>query len=765
MNIPLRALIIADSDDDTAQLIHALSHGGFDPTYNRVETKEAMATVLDRRIWDLVICEYSLPRFNALSALNLLKERGLDFPFIVVSHSISEKAVVETIKAGAHDYIMMDNLARLIPSIKRELHEKAYRQEQKNTENVQLESGEKLSVIFDSFPDIIMILDAEIGQILSANKAVERLLGYESRSLVGRNFSTLFPFGCSQYADSLIRNIWIYGKVFEPQDFRHVDGSVHRLNINASLIPWNGDKVVLVILSDIPNRRDIGDEFIETILRYHRMLEAYPDPTLVCDMQGRVLGFNPSFTHVFSWELGELFEKNINYFIPEDNWPETKIMLNKALAGEKFSNIESRGFTKDKKIIPVSISGGPFRDRNGKTSGIIITLRDVREKMQIEDQLIQAQKMEAIGTLAGGIAHDFNNILFPIIGFTEMTMDDVAEGSAARTNLEEVLKAAKRARRLIHQILSFSRQTYQEKMPIQIQPVLKETLDFLRASLPSTIVIQQNIDKTNGTINADATQIHQVMMNLCTNAYQAMQESGGILEVTLKDVEISFDDLPPNLDLNPGKYLRLSVSDSGRGINPELIERIFDPYFSTKETGEGTGLGLSTVQGIVKNHGGYIIVDSKPEKGTTFHIYLPVFGITEITRPTNNSESTPKGTERILLVDDEEQNVRMAQQMLTTLGYDVEARTSSVEALELFRSKSKEFDLVITDQTMPNMTGIRLAQKLISIRPEIPIILCTGLSEMITEENAKIFGLKKCVIKPVLRSEMAKTIRQVLDQS
>jgi signal transduction histidine kinase/ActR/RegA family two-component response regulator len=402
---------------------------------------------------------------------------------------------------------------------------------------------------------------------------------------------------------------------------------------------------------------------------------------------------------------------------------------------------------------------------------ILVNVMDVteqkqarEEKKELQTQLQHAQKMEAIGSLAGGIAHDFNNILLPIIGYTEMAITDVPQGSLTRKNLGEVLKAAELAKGLVQQILTFSRRSKKERKPLMIQPIIKESLKLLRASLPSTIEIRQNIDNKCGAILADPTQIYQVMMNLCTNAYHAMREKGGILEVTLTEVNIDSPDLPLNLDLNQGPYLRLAISDTGHGMDRAVVERIFDPYFTTKAPGEGTGLGLSVVHGIIRSHDGYITVYSEPGEGTTFYIYLPRIDVDAKVPETISTEPAPKGEEYILFVDDDEQIVNVVQQILERLGYRVAARTSSVEALEAFQAQPEKFDLVITDLTMPNMTGTELAKRLIDIRSDIPIILCTGFSEAISKKKAKAIGIREYVMKPITMHGLAMTIRKVLDK-
>jgi len=386
------------------------------------------------------------------------------------------------------------------------------------------------------------------------------------------------------------------------------------------------------------------------------------------------------------------------------------------------------------------------------------------EKKKLEAKLRQAQKMEAIGTLAGGIAHDFNNILGAIIGYAELAMMEVPDGSRVKHDLMEVFKAGHRARELVKQILSFSRQSDQERMPIQMRSIVNESIKMLRASLPTTIEIRQNIESDIATIEADPTQMQQVIMNFCTNALHAMSEEGGILEINLSETELDSYTASQYPDLSPGKYVRLTVSDTGHGMDKDVMERIFEPYFTTKEVGEGTGLGLAVVHGIVKDHGGTITVYSEPEKGTTFHVYLPV--IEKAEEPEKETvEPLPTGYERILFIDDEPGLVEIGKQMLEKLGYDVVVRTSSIESLELFREQPDRFNLVITDMTMPQMTGDKLAQELMQIRPDIPIIICTGFSERMTEEKAKEMGIKAFAMKPLVMRDLANTVRKVLDQS
>jgi len=395
--------------------------------------------------------------------------------------------------------------------------------------------------------------------------------------------------------------------------------------------------------------------------------------------------------------------------------------------------------------------------------------RQVEERTQAlaesERQMQQVLKLQAIGTLAGGIAHDFNNILFPIIGYTEITMDDVPADSPSRRNLEEILKAANRARELVQQILTFSRQNGRERKPIRVQAIVGEALRLLRASIPKTIDIRCDLDEDCNAIMGDPTQIHQVIMNLCTNAYQAMQETGGTLEIRLEQTQIGYEETVKRAGIKMGPHLLLTVRDEGVGMEPAVMDRIFEPYYTTKEPGKGTGLGLSVIHGIVKNHGGFITVESTAGKGSVFHVHLPTLDDVEADIEKTASVAKSGDNERILLLDDEPQIVAMEKKLLEKLGYRVTARTSSVEALETFARQPDQFDLVITDMTMPNMTGDQLARSIWDIRPGVPVILCTGYNEMMSEDKAIAMGICKFILKPIEKDELALAIRSALNCS
>ena len=415
------------------------------------------------------------------------------------------------------------------------------------------------------------------------------------------------------------------------------------------------------------------------------------------------------------------------------------------------------------KCCPVYNREGIYRGRRGCNRDITERTLAEKEKADLQTQLNQAQKMESLGVLAGGIAHDFNNILAVILGYAEMAREDVQPDLPVAKDLDRVLAAAHRAKNLVKQILDFSRQSIVDRMPLNIYPLVKESLKLLRASIPSTVTIKEDIHPQNRTILADPTQVHQIIMNLCTNAYHAMEETGGVLTVGVKTADIDYLTALTTGQITPGEYIEVTVSDTGRGIRPDIIHRIFDPFFTTKEVGKGTGMGLSISQGIIKSYGGTITVESTVGKGTTFYVYFPV--TQEKATGVEESKETPKGKGRILFVDDEEMLLEMGRDMLERLGYTVTARRNSIEALESFMNEPHKFELVITDQTMPGMTGTDLARRMLQIRPEIPIILCTGYSTLVNEDSVRAIGIKAFALKPLSTSSTAQLIRKILTGS
>jgi PAS domain S-box-containing protein len=543
------------------------------------------------------------------------------------------------------------------------------------------------------------------------------------------------------------------------------DGSFRDVIIRATLVNYLGQPAIQGNFFDITLRKESESALRESERRLRRFYNDFPLAYQSLDEDGRFLEVNP----IWLMMLGREREEVIGHWFGEFLAPGTVDHFLKNFPCFKdlgvIQGIEFEMVKKDGSSITVSFNGKIDRDEQGRFRQTHCVLQDISDRLRLEKQLRQAQKMESIGTLAGGIAHDFNNILGAIMGYTEVALMDSREDDPIRESLEQVRKATFRARDLIKQILAFSRQGEQELKAVQLGLIVKEALKLLRATIPSTIEIRRQFKENHAWIMGDPTQVHQVLMNLCTNALQAMEGRQGLLEVSIEKIELDAGFAAQYPGLVPGPHLRLTVGDSGSGIDPRIIDRIFDPFFTTKGLGEGTGMGLSVVHGIIKNHGGLITVYSEKGAGTTFQIYFPAIRQDEQGREIPEGTALKGGKERILFVDDEEFLINVGKQMLERLGYRVTTRSNGPEALELFRDQPDRFDLVITDQTMPRMTGLELAREMIAVRRDLPIVLCTGFSEGLTAERTRDLGIRDFIMKPVVLHDLARTIRRALNNT
>lgn len=518
------------------------------------------------------------------------------------------------------------------------------------------------------------------------------------------------------------------------------------------------------VLWQLEQRRNVhtllqqrGDQRLKAIF------QASPNPIIVYNKLGHPQILNSAFTQIFGWSLDELKGGRIP-FVPEDEVEKSSQKIGEIFQTGRPVSFETRRLTKTGDIRDVIVSAAIAVGQDESPAEMVVNITDITETKRIEAQLRQAHKMEAIGTLAGGIAHDFNNLLYPMIGFGEILRDDLATDSPLQESIDEILMAANRAKELVKQILVFCRHSDAEPRPLKLQPIIKETLKLLRASIPTTVDIRHDIDAQCGAAIADPTQIHQLVMNLATNAYHAMELTGGELSVSLAQVPIDAEQTR-HTGMAPGAYARLIVADTGSGIDRQIMGKIFDPYFTTKDVNKGTGLGLSMVQGIVKSCGGEIRAVSECGKGSEFQVYLPL--AQPETEPEKLERPVPirGGMERILVVDDEAPVTRMVSKALETQGYHVTAHTSSTQALSVFKADPERFDLVLSDMTMPGMTGDQLAQEIMAIRPTIPVIITTGYSAPISEKAFKSSGIRDLLTKPVHKSTLAVAVRRVLDDA
>ncbi len=632
-------------------------------------------------------------------------------------------------------------------------------EERRKAEKAVRESEERYRTAIEHSSDGVAIIQGD--RILYVNRTFVEMYGYERADDVKGEPITRFihPDDRERVVDLTIRR-----QRGEPVSSRYEFKGIRKsgesiwIEVSAVRTIYRGRSVSLAYLRDVTERRKVEEE---------RMLlaaavEQASESILITDREVNIRYVNPFFQRVSGLHPGEVMGKSL--------WTLQGRRPDRTFLREVWSALESgeawsgrlTSQRKDGARIEEDATISPVRNTHGAISHYVAVKRDITHEIRLEKQLRQALKMEAIGALAGGVAHDFNNILTVIIGCTDLALEGLPEESVPRRDLERVLEAGGRAKKLVKQMLTFSRQTEFEKKPLSLAPVFIETLKFLRASLPATIEIRHDIPGDAGFVMADLTQMQQVLMNLCTNAAHAMGEKGGVLIVNLAKEEIPAAAGPS--DPPPGPCLRLTVCDTGHGMDQRLMDAIFDPFFTTKNVGEGTGLGLSVVHGIVKSHGGTILVESEPGKGAAFHVLLPRIKHPRATIESEKARPLVGGDERILLVDDEKGVLEIIRRILEMLGYQVKLETNGADALEVFRTRPDSFDLIITDQTMPNVTGLDLAREVMKIKPHMPIILCSGFSETVSEARVKGIGIRAFLFKPVVRSELALAVRKALDE-
>ena len=630
--------------------------------------------------------------------------------------------------------------------------------QRKQAEEALRESENRYSTLAEASFEGVLI--HEKGIVLDANNRFAEMFGLSVAELMKINaFELIAP----EHRDEVRKR----GAAEDERPYESLglrkDLSTFPMEIRAAHMLYKGRNARVAVVHDITDRKRAEEGLRESEEKYRLLIKNLP--CIVCR------GYKDWSVEFIDNKVEVLTGYNVDEFnsrkmkwsdvVFKEDFKAARQSFIKALKTDKSYIREYRIRSKAGSIIWIQERGYIVCDSQGEIEYISSVFFDVTATKKLQSQVQQSQKMESIGTLAGGIAHDFNNILSAVIGYTEIALDETDPDTSLYKNLQQVLKAGERASDLVQQILTFSRQTDQELKPIQVKVIIKEVLKLLRATLPATIEIKLDISSEFAVL-ADPTQIHQVLMNICANAGHAMQEKGGTLGISLNNVELDSYFMAKHPEIKPGPYLQLTISDTGHGMLPEVLERIFDPFFTTKEKGEGTGMGLAVVHGIVKSHSGTITAYSDPGKGSTFNIYLPVIR-EDPASEIRKKELLPTGTEHLLLVDDEEAIVNSEKQALESLGYRVVAKTSSIEALELFKAQKDRFDLVITDMTMPQMTGENLAKELMKIKPDIPVILCTGFSTKIDEKKAMAMGIRAFVLKPISKQKIAGVIRAVLD--
>jgi len=712
-----------------------------------------------------------------------IKRAGQFVGAVEIDYNITErKAALDNLIHQSSVFLFLVGTAVLMASVFFVFKSKRASVQQRKAEKELRIAHRQLLDIVEFLPDATFVIDRE-GRVVAWNRAMEEMTAVHKDAVLGKGsyeYSMAFygnrspmlidaVYGDVSKTSGHYDYVEKHGNILCAEATLTISHSGKHANLWATaspLLDQEGNYVgAIESIRDISERKTAQQRLSDKNVLLAKILDNIPHHVFWKDRDSVFQGCNLNFAQVAGLDAPEDIVGKTDFdLVWEKEEAEFYRQCDQEVmeSGEPLLDIEEPQLQADGKNAIILTSKVPLRNTVGEVVGILGLFADITSQRALEKQFRQSQRIEAIGTLAGGIAHDFNNILTAVIGYTEFTMADLPSESQNQFSLSEVLKAAHRAKDLVQQILMFGQQMERERTPTMITPIIKEALELLRATIPTTIGICHEIDEDTGSVLADPTQIHQVIMNLGTNAYHAMKENGGTLEVTMDNLHVDAELAATSPELHEGAYVRLAVSDTGHGMGQETLDHVFEPYFTTKKTGEGSGLGLSVVHGIVMGHGGAITVKSTPGEGTSFTIYLPRL-FDEVAREITEQENLPKGNERILFVDDEEALVRLGQNNLKSLGYEVTTATSGVDALELFRCDPQAFDLIFTDQTMPTITGTQLSEKILKVRPDIPIILCTGFSATTSVETAKSVGIKKFIMKPLTKRDVALAVRKVLD--
>ncbi len=765
-------LIVEDDGILAANLeahVTALGYEVLGPT----ASGEAALALLQDRSADLVIMDIELAgQLNGIETAEIIT-RTHGIPIIFLSGFFQAPLLEEAKNVLPYGYLIKPVPEReLAAAVAMGLHRAALDRSLAANRQALTESEARYRHLFEDSPLGIFRTTVD-GRALLVNREMARMVGCASPEEAIRNFSDLAR---QLYVDpnrraEFIAQLKAWGEVrhFEYQG-RKQSGELIWIDMNARLqtVPGPDGEPVAVIdgfAQDITAEKIARQALNESEERFRTIFEYNTAMMLLLDAaSGAIIDANPSAAAFYGWSIEELRQMSIweiNTLPQEILWAQMQLVIASESTRFEFLHRLADGSIRDVEVFSSPIEIGGRQLLFSIIHDITERKRAEEEKKLLQVQLAQAQKLEAIGTLAGGIAHDFNNILSIILGYADLARSGCATGSSGARCLDQITSAGERARDLVQQILAFSRQARTEAVVLFPATIVKEVLRMLRPSLPATIDIVTDLDERAGPVEIDPTQLHQILMNLCTNAFHAMEERGGRLTMTLAvhDQRTGFPFGRTRVE--PGQYVRLSVADTGVGIAPDIRDRIFDPFFTTKEPGKGTGMGLSLLHGIVEGCGGFVTVDSVLGQGSTFHVHLPLSAGASLAE-TPVEAAPPPGTGHILFVDDEAMLTEMGKTLLERLGYQVTACNGGEQALELFAQQPQAFDLVITDQTMPGMTGIELAQRLLQIRPDLPVILCTGYNAQVSEAQALAMGIRAYVEKPFNSTQLAGLLHSIL---
>ncbi len=770
-SMPLRVLMVEDSATDAKLVVQALRASGRPVAFERVEDAESMRAALETQSWDLVLSDWSMPKFSAMGALDTLRKTGLDLPFIIVSGTVGEESAVDAMHAGAHDYVLKDKLARLIPAVERELRECRERAALRQSEI-------RSAAIVRCALDAIVATD-HTGRVIEFNPAAEKCFGYSRAEALGQFLADLVvparfqePFRARLAAHAA----GAQGAVFEkPTELtaRRKDGSEFPIERRTTRLDTRSPPIIMGFIRDLSERVKAEAALREAQARFTRLAESGLVGIMIGDDTGRIVDANDAFLIMVGYSRDDLATGLVSWAkMTPPEWVSMNIAATEQLAIHGVAGPwEKEYLRKDGSRVPVLVGVATLEGNRNVSLSIDLTARKQAEAgrtraeealRKSEEQLRQAQKMEAVGRLAGGVAHDFNNVLSIILSYSDLILGDMKPADPLRADIEEIRKAASRAAGLTRQLLLFSRQQVVEPRVIDLYEVLASMDKMLQRILGEDVDLVLIAPKSSGRVKVDPSHVEQVILNLVVNARDAMP-TGGKLTVETANIVLDEHYATTHVPSKPGQYVMMAVSDTGTGMDRETRARIFEPFFTTKEIGKGTGLGLSTVFGIVQQSGGNIWVYSEPGKGTTFKIYLPrVDAELDVLTPAV-APTTLQGNETILLVEDEEQVRTVVLGILRRQGYDMIAARNAEEALLLCQKHPGKIDLLLTDVVMPQMSGPDLARRVASMRPDTRVLCMSGYTDDSIVRHGVLESGAAFIQKPITPALLTRKVREVLD--
>jgi PAS domain S-box-containing protein len=772
MGKKVRILILEDIPADALLMEDELHKAGIVSVIQQVETRKDFVKGIQTFAPDLILLDFAISTFDSFSALTLARQKCPEVPLILVAGSISEEIAAEYIKAGATDYVLKDRLVRIGPVVRAALEKKKSREEKERAEEVLRVSDIRYRRLFESVKDGILLLDGDTAEITDVNPYMVEMLGYPYDEYLGRKFWDVRPFKETKKIQTFFQELQREGYIrYENLKLETKDKKLIDVEFVSNIYLVDGKKVIQCNIRNITERKQAEEALGRSEKKFYELFNEAPVGYFEYDHQGRINSVNRTVLEMLGYKIEEIIGQPVWKFVVEEDEGRHQILAKLAGTVPPAQGLELTYRRKDGTTCPALIEDRLLKDSEGKIIGMRSTIQDIteqkrmeKEKAVLEEQLRQSQKMEAMGRLAGGIAHDFNNLLTVIKGYSQLSLLDLKKGDPKGKGIEEIQKATQRATDLIRQLLAFSRRQVMEMKTIDLNSLLRDLDQMLRRVIGEDIVLVTLLAEDLGSVKADPGQMEQVLMNLVVNSRDAMP-SGGKLTIETANVQLDEEYTRMHREVRPGRYVVLSVSDTGIGMTPEVKERIFEPFFTTKGNEKGTGLGLSTAYGIVKQSGGDIWVYSEPGKGTTFKIYLPcVEGPLEEWKERVVEEEMPHGEETILIVEDNDEVRQLAMQVLERQGYRVLEAANGNETLRICKEYKDKIHLMVSDVVMPGMSGRELAEQIKSLHPEIKVLYTSGYAD----ERIIHYGVLRegvnYIQKPFTMEGLARKVREAIDK-